>query len=114
MTYWSLAVSDLGQDGQPVFNATRRLSDDEFERLSAANELFRRILGQTTWSVVQYNYSCFVLLEQQLRENVAARSYCGTNPCRHHPGTNSCFHRQYPNSHADVSGSIRVGTEAFG
>ena len=75
MTYWSLAVSDLGQDGQPVFNATRRLSDDEFERLSAANELFRRILGQTTWSVVQYNYSCFVLLEQQLRENVAARSY---------------------------------------
>ena len=74
MTYWSLAVSDLGQDGQPVFNATRRLSDDEFERLSAANELFRRILGQTTWSVVQYNYSCFVLLEQQLRENVAARS----------------------------------------
>ena len=74
MTYWSLAVNDLGQDGQPVFNATRRLSDDEYERLSAANELFRRILGQTTWSVVQYNYSCFVLLEQQLRENVAARS----------------------------------------
>ena len=74
MTYWSLAVNDLGQDGQPVFNATRRLSHDEYERLSAANELFRRILGQTTWSVVQYNYSGFVLLEQQLRENVAAHS----------------------------------------
>ena len=74
MSYWSLAVSEPGQDGQPVLNATRRLSDDDFERLSAANKAFRRILGQTTWSVLQYNYSCFVLLENQLREDIVARS----------------------------------------
>ena len=74
MSYWSLAVSELDGDGAPVFKATRRLSDDEFERLSAANAAFRKILGQTTWSVLQYNYSCFVLLERQLTEDVAAYS----------------------------------------
>ena len=58
---------------QPL-NATHRLSDDEFERLSAANDVFRRALGQTTWSVLQYNYSCFALLEQQLRDDIAIRS----------------------------------------
>lgn len=74
MSYWSLAVNEPRQDGQAVLNATRRLSDDEYERLCAANQAFRRILGQTTWSVLQYNYSCFVLLEQQLREDIAGRS----------------------------------------
>lgn len=74
MSYWNLAVNEPGQDGQAVLNATRRLSDDEYERLSDANQAFRRILGQTTWSVLQYSYSSFLLLEQQLREDIAARS----------------------------------------
>ena len=74
MSYWSLAVSELNDNGAPVVKTTRRLSDDEFERLSAANAAFRRILGQTTWSVLQYNYSCFVQLERQLIEYVAAYS----------------------------------------
>ena len=60
--------------GSQTLNATHRLSDDEFERLSAANDVFRKALGQTTWSVLQYNYSCFALLEQQLRNDVAIRS----------------------------------------
>ena len=74
MSYWALAVNELREDGEPTLNATRRLSDDEVERLSAANKVFRRALGQTTWSVLQYNYSCFALLEQQLRDDIAARS----------------------------------------
>ena len=74
MSYWSLMVGELGQDDEPVFNATRKLSDDEFQRLSAANELFRRILGQMTWSVLQHNYMRFVLLEQQLRQDITSRT----------------------------------------
>lgn len=74
MSYWSLAVNETGQDGQPVFNTTRSLTDHEFERLSAANEVLRKRLDQTTWSVLQYNYACFALLERQLRDDIAARS----------------------------------------
>ena len=74
MSYWALAFHEPRDDAEPTLNATHRLSDDEFERLSAANDVFRKALGQTTWSVLQYNYSCFALLEQQLRDNVAIRS----------------------------------------
>ena len=74
MSYWALAFHEPRDDGDPTLNATRRLSDDEFERLSAANSVFRRALGQTTWNVLQYNYSCFALLEQQLRDDIVARS----------------------------------------
>ena len=74
MSYWALAFHEPRDDGDPTLNATRRLSDDQFERLSAANNVFRRTLGQTTWNVLQYNYSCFALLEQQLRDGIAAHS----------------------------------------
>ena len=68
MSHWSLVVGERGDDGAPVVKEVRSLSGEEFERLSAANHLFRRILGQTTWGVVQHNYSCFVLLERQFHQ----------------------------------------------
>ena len=80
MSHWGLVVGERGDDGAPVFKEVRRLSGEEFERLSAANHLFRRILGQTTWSVVQHNYSCFVLLERQLMEDLASHSTAPIDP----------------------------------
>ena len=74
MSYWSLMVGELGEDGKTIFNATRKLSDDEFQRLSDSNELFSRVIGQTAWSVLQHNYANFVVLERQLRIDAASHA----------------------------------------
>lgn len=80
MSHWSLVVWEYGGEGVPHVKAIRSLSGDEHEGLSTANEAFRRILGQTTWSIVQYNYSCVVLLERQIIQNLTSRSSVRNEP----------------------------------